>query len=222
MPTLRPCSRPGDGRRADGRNKEKAVEPLEHVCTSVDDLPNWRPGYLPGGLSLAEEAAKAVEDAGIETALHSHPHQSIGWLHMHAFCGAMLTRNFDSMNDHARQKCIGELTGVPKNIPASIIIAMLEGTPAHVPLPPVDYHQVQRAINAASIIQHVWRHFSVHKQQCGRGLSKRALRESLRGRPNLRDMPRASIARIRMDDPAPAFVYDQQDPLANAADATAE
>ena len=103
MPTLRPCSRPGDGRRADGRNKEKAVEPLElkDVCTSVDDLPNWRPGYLPGGLGLAEEAAKAVEAAGIETSLHSHPHQSIGWLHMHAYATALKTRAWRKMEDDA-------------------------------------------------------------------------------------------------------------------------
>ncbi len=205
--------------QADGRTVQKTVEPLQAVPTTLEELTASQ--YLPGGLGMSADCSTRLAQ-DICTTFHVYPQQSIGWLHMHAFCGAMLTRNFDSMNDHARQKCIGELTGVPKNIPASIIIAMLEGTPAHVPLPPVDYHQVQRAINAASIIQHVWRHFSVHKQQCGRGLSKRALRESLRGRPNLRDMPRASIARIRMDDPAPAFVYDQQDPLANAADATAE
>jgi len=193
--------------RADGRTEHKTVETLEHVPTTLEELASAT--YLPGGLGMSMGcAARLATD--ISTTFHVYPQQSIGWLHMHAFCGSLLTRGFDSMDEKARQKTAGlsgSAAGFPKNIPSSIILAWLERTPSTVPLPPVDINQVLRALNAALIIQHVWRSFLEQKRKSGRkGLSRRALRESIAGEKKLRDMPRASVYRIKLPWAGPTSV----------------
>ena len=195
--------------QADGCMPNGTVEPLERVPADLDELASA--SYLPGGLGMSQSsAAKLASD--IATTFHVYPQQSIGWLHMHAFSGSMLTRAFDLMDDLARQKLVATgkkpcgandtRTGFPKNIPSSVIVAMLEGTPARVPLPPVDINQVMRANDAAVVIQHAARTLAYRKSdvRSSRGHSFGSSTSLPAGSGSqtihrLRDMPRASMHR---------------------------
>jgi len=177
---------------ADGRTAAKTVEPLADVPSTLPELAAV--SYLPGGLGLSSSCARLAAQR-IATTFHVYPQQSIGWLHMHAFCSGVLTRAFDHMDDKARLKLVGGSSGFPKNIPSSIVASMLEGKPAQMPSIPVDVHDVLRAIKAASIVQQVWRTYLEAKRSGKCGLSKESLHASLRDKPHLRDIPRASTER---------------------------
>jgi len=108
--------------RADGRTARQTVEPLAAVPSSLEELE--AAAYLPGGLCLGSECAAQLATA-TATTFHVHPMQSVGWLHMHAYCDALRTSAFHAMDEKARHKVLphGAGDGYPKNTSSAVVLA---------------------------------------------------------------------------------------------------